>query len=90
MAQSKKPTRYPRKLRVTLEKVKAHRQADTEALEEDASIGRSFWSSFIRPKSVWMMTATVSMVLRRFETKYHLEAQPLAERVTVPPPWERT
>ena len=64
MPRTKKPLHYPKKLRVALEKI-ADRNANTDTPEENASsvFGRSFWSSFIRPKSVGLVSASLDEVL---------------------------
>jgi hypothetical protein len=88
-----KPLRYPRKLRVTLEKIAAAAEEHDTGLpdaEDDnpAAFGRSFWSTFYQPNSVHFIYAQADHVFMRTESIAYIFPLAVADRHFIPPPWK--
>ena len=83
-----KPKRYPRKLRMKLEKIRAER-AEREGRETD-EIDQAFktlWHEFLGRDSVELMATNFDNP-RRIRTRYVMRLQ-RSQAVTVRPPWFR-
>lgn len=88
-----KPVRYPKKLRVKLEKVAAGARERVEETAHEAGFNHfsnTFWMSFAPVGSVSLLRTELDETLSRLSTVMHMEAPLRAEWVTTPAPWEKT
>lgn len=82
-----KPKRYPKKLRMKLEKIAAKR-AEREGLEDDIDPAfKTLWHEFLGKKSVELMTANFDNP-NRLRTRYVMRV-PRSHAVSMRPPWFR-
>jgi len=82
-----KKTKYPRKLRVKLEKIAAARDA-REAAGEDDIRPSTLWHEFMPKKSVHLMHGVVDEERQKLHMTYHLTAlDHPPDRVVIPAPW---
>ncbi len=91
---SPKTTKYPRKLRVKLEKIATARDSRQEWPNDDqpfdpdkVDVHQTFYRSFLPHNSVHAMICRIDEVLERVTMTSHMEEGPFTERVTGPPPW---
>jgi hypothetical protein len=91
---AKKPLRYPRKLRQTIEKVEKNRQARAATGDPNASLEdnmnplfHNFWRDFLPRGSVHTMIAEVDDVLQRISHTSYMRPPFQAKRVFARPPW---
>lgn len=87
----KQPPKYPRKLRMTLEKVaqgKAGRETG-EAPKTDALsvVLDTLWHEFLPPNSVHLMYSRIDEAPMRISTVYHLSATQRPELLSDKPPF---
>jgi hypothetical protein len=72
-----KPVKFPKKLRVKLERITAEREAREIGIEADTDFDpfRTFYRSFHQRGSIHMMHTRIDDVLYRLETHMHMEPQ---------------
>lgn len=85
-----KSIRYPKKLRVKLERIAAEREAREKAPATPNGFDpfKTFLHSFMPCKSAHLLHARFDDLLYRIEQTWHLEAPVNPEIIIVPPPWE--
>jgi hypothetical protein len=84
----RKPVRYPKKLRATLERIQATADSAQDDDEKEFDPFRTFARSFLPRNSVEGMYARVDEDLHRITMEYHLRSDSGVYRITVPPPWD--
>jgi hypothetical protein len=83
-----KKLRYPRKLRLSLERVREGAEARASLEEPPVPMDHAtHWQAFLRPGSVAIMMTRVDGELNRVVTAYHLSRPDGADVVAAWAPW---
>jgi hypothetical protein len=83
-----KPTKYPRKLRQTLEKVAAARDERLAGKKEGFDPFDTFIREFLPSGSVSLMSTKIDEQLGQMKSTFVLSPRPRPEYVHARPPWE--
>ena len=85
-----KKVKYPRKLRVKLERMASNRDArEAEAMAEpEFDPWRTFYRDFLPAGSVHLMHTVMNGTLMRLQTHTQMAPPYEPERIAVPPPWK--
>jgi hypothetical protein len=90
---AKTTPRYPKKLRLKLERLAEKREArqaqemtQEQVMEQAAA---TLWREFLPNESVMLMAARFDEKHHRLSVIHHLEPPHLPSRIVNPPPWEK-
>ena len=83
-----KKTRYPRKLRQTIEKIAAARDEREARADEPESEYSTLWQDFIPRNSVHLVHTKVDEMRQRIISTFMMEPQFHHPRTFVRPPWD--